>query len=383
MLSRTRRSVCGRADLPVNVDGCLTDAATGIVNKNGFAGVQRTHHFEQQVSHQVIDGNGRRQFETKRLRFGKKLICGDSDFFRLATEARHCHDRLTCKLPIHTVTNHFNHAGNFITHHARLLWSVRIKPLAREYVSEVQPGSFYLNYNFTLSWCRIRRFLNFQDFNAAVCGSNNLSHPSSCLWSALANSGGECFIADEDLHSLHRWKLSRCCINLRFNTWFVTNSRQRQFARQSYGSCPVNHRNRSDFEIATLPEVFEVGTSLRMLWRLQELANRSRQRRRRLLDSAGNSYQTIFATDLLPGFTVIANCHQIDIDRLTVVRLTVAFENIQQSRAVVVLDVCYSPGSSSREQPKLDLVFLSEILEGYRHHYHPRPTNSLLNREIL
>src|SRR6185295_14536630 len=177
--------------------------------------------------------------------------------------------------------------------------------------------------------------------------------------------------------------LSRCCINLRFNTWFVTNSRQRQFVRQSYGSCPVNHRNRSDFEIATLPEVFEVGTSIRMLWRLQELANRSCQRRRRLLDSARNSYQTIFATDLPPGFTVIANRHQIDIDRLTVVRLTVAFENIQQSRAVVVLDVCYSPGSSFREQPKLDFVFLSEILEGHWYHYHPRSTNSLLNREIL
>src|SRR6185295_2710113 len=80
MLSWTRRSVSCRADLPGDVDGCQADTATGIVNKNGVAGVQRTHHVKQRVSGQVINGNGRRQFEAERLRFGEKLICGDRNF---------------------------------------------------------------------------------------------------------------------------------------------------------------------------------------------------------------------------------------------------------------------------------------------------------------
>src|SRR5512132_3068604 len=76
----------------------------------------------------------------------------------------------------------------------------------------------------------------------AVTGQRTPKTWHSCLATSLADSSSKCLIANEDLDTLHRRKLSRGRINLRFDAGFVAHTCDRQRACQSDGSCVVNNR---------------------------------------------------------------------------------------------------------------------------------------------
>ncbi len=126
MLPRARRPVSRGANVLCDVQRGETHAATGVMNQHGFVFLQSAHGNQECPGRQIIHRNRSAHFKAKLFRLFKYLRYRNGHKFSLPAETGQADHRFASPALVNSLAGGFDHAGNLITHHARLRRSIRI-----------------------------------------------------------------------------------------------------------------------------------------------------------------------------------------------------------------------------------------------------------------